>query len=115
MNMRRGDVYEAVLDPPKGSEQSGRRPVVIVSRDAINQNASVVVVVPLTGKENRKAIYPSQAEIRAGDGGLKKDSVALCEQVRAISNARLTKSLGHLSNSAVVKIDAALKIALDLP
>jgi mRNA interferase MazF len=72
------------------------------------------VVVPVTSKENRKAIYPSQAEIRAGDGGLKKDSVALCEQVRSISKARLTRGLGHLSNSAIVKIDAALKITLDL-
>jgi mRNA interferase MazF len=112
--MFRGDVYEAVLDPTKSSEQSGRRPVVIVSRDSINRNAAVVVVVPITGKENRSILYPSNAEIRAGDGGLHKDSVALCEQIRSISKARLTKALGRLSNSTVMKIDAALKIALDL-
>jgi mRNA interferase MazF len=112
--MTRGDVYEAVLDPTAGSEQRGRRPVVIVSRDAINQNCPVVIVVPVTGRENKANIFPSHAEIRAGDGGFRKDSVALCEQVRAISKTRLARNLGRLSNPAVIRIDAALKIALDL-
>lgn len=113
--MIRGDVYEAALDPTKGFEQRGTRPVVIVSRDAINQNSSVVVVVPVTGKENCARVYPSQIEIRAGEGGLRKDSVALGEQIRAISKARLAKQLGHLPVPAMAKLNAALKIALDLP
>lgn len=113
--MIRGDVYEADLDATRGSEQAGTRPVIIVSRDAINQNSPVVVVVPVTGKENKKTIYPSQAEIREGDGGLRKNSIALCEQVRAIAKTRLSKSLGHLSGTTMVKINAALKITLDLP
>jgi mRNA interferase MazF len=111
----RSDVYEAALDPTKGSEQRGTRRVVIVSRNAINQNSSVVVVVPVTGRENCTRVYPSQIEIRAGDGGLRKDSVALGEQIRAISKTWLTKQLGHLPVPAMAKLTAALKIALDLP
>ena len=113
--MIRGDVYEAVLDPTKGSEQRGTRPVIIVSRDAINQNSPIVVIVPVTGRENSVRVYPSQIEIRAGDGGLRKESVAMGEQVRAISKTRLTKQLGHLPGPVMAKLNAALKIALDLP
>ena len=112
--MIRGDVYEAALDPTRGSEQRGTRPVIIVSRDAINQSSPIVVIVPITGRENNVRVYPSQIEIRAGDGGLSKDSVAMGEQVRAISKTRLTNHLGHLPASIMAKLNAALKIALDL-
>lgn len=113
--MVRGDVYRAMLDPAEGSEQSGTRPVAIVSRDAINRTSPVVIVVPLTGRENKKRIYPFHVEIKAGEGNLDKDSVALCEQVRAISVGKLGENIGHLPNAKIAAINAALKIALDLP
>jgi mRNA interferase MazF len=112
--VRRGDVYWAYLDPTVGSEQAGRRPVVIVSRDAIHNSSSVAVVVPLTNRNNKQHIYHSQIEIRRGEAGLKTDSVALCEQVRAISQERLRDFLGHLSVARIAQVDAALRIALDL-
>lgn len=112
--MNRGDVYEAQLNPAQGSEQGGTRPVIIVSRDALNNISTVVIVVPVTGRENKKKIYPSQIEIKANDGGLTKDSVALCEQTRAISKTRLTNRLGHLSNRTISLLNATLKITLDL-
>lgn len=52
--MERGEVYDARLDPVEGSEQGGTRPVVIVSRDAINAYSPVVLAVPCTTyRENR--------------------------------------------------------------
>jgi len=113
--MLRGDVYQASLDPAQGSEQAGSRPVVIVSRDAINQSSPVVIVVPLTGLENCPHVYPSQVLIKRGSGGLTKDSVALGEQVRAIAQKRLSEHLGHISPEIMTQLSAALKIALDLP
>lgn len=113
--MLKGDVYLAVLNPTQGSEQSGTRPVIIVSRDAINQNSPVVIVVPLTDRKNKTRLYPSHVEIKSGEGGTTMDSVALCEQVRAIARTRLTKSLGRLPANRISQINAALKIALDLP
>lgn len=113
--MIRGDVYLAELDPSQGSEQAGTRPVIIVSRDAINRVSPVVIVVPLALRGNRNRILPSHVEIKMGDGGLTADSVALCEQVRAISTTRLRRSLGHLTGAALSQISVALKIALDLP
>jgi len=113
--MTRGDVYRANLNPARGSEQSGTRPVVIVSRDAINQSSPVVIVVPVTDRANKSRLYPSHVEIAKGEGGLTMDSVALCEQVRAMSVSLLATPLGHLQASTMTKINAALKNALDLP
>jgi len=113
--MIRGDVYMAVLDPSQGSEQAGTRPVIIVSRDAINKLSPVVVIVPLTSRVNKSRLLPSHVEVRRGEGGLTADSVALCEQVREISTARLTRALGHLSANTISQLNGALKIALDLP
>jgi mRNA interferase MazF len=110
--MVRGEVYQADLNPVAGSEQGGKRPVLIVSRDAINVNAPIVIAVPLTSRENKRRLYPTHVEL--GAGGLAKDSVALCEQVRAISKDRLTKKIGQVSPQRMTAVDAALKISLDL-
>ena len=112
--MQRGDLYYARLNPAEGSEQEGTRPVVIVSREAINENSPFVIVVPLTDRRNKRRIYPSQVVLKAGEGNLPIDSVALGEQVRAISQTRLAKQIGHLSEHRMSAIEAALKIALDL-
>lgn len=111
---RRGEVFMANLDPTQGSEQGKQRPVVVMSRDAINQSSPVVIVVPVTDLTNKKRIYPSQVVLKAGEGGLKMDSVALGEQVRAISVTRFATRLGQLTPQSIVAIGAALKTALDL-
>jgi len=61
--MKRGEVWNARLDPAEGSEQSGSRPVVIVSRDAINRSSSVVNVVPCTTYRDRLARWISRLRI----------------------------------------------------
>jgi mRNA interferase MazF len=85
-----------------------------MSRDAINQSSPVVIVVPITDLINKKRVYPSQVVLKAGDSGLKMDSVALGEQVRAISVTRLGTRLGQLTAHSIVALGAALKTALDL-
>jgi len=109
----RGDVYLASLDPAKGSEQAGTRPVVIVSRDSINQNSPVVVVVPVSDRSNFKKIYPSQVILKRGVGGLTMDSVVMCDQVRAITVDRLNTYLGRLDYEHIQAIEAALKNVFD--
>jgi mRNA interferase MazF len=113
--MRRGDVYQADLNPVQGSEQAGTRPVIIVSRDAINENSPVIIVVPLTGAENKSKLYPTHILLNAGTGGLTKDSIALAEQVRAITKTRLRVNVGQLRHDHMRLISTALKIAMDLP
>ena len=113
--MNRGDVYLARLDPTEGSEQSGSRPVVVVSRDAINRSSPVVIVVPVTSWTKGRRIYPSQVLLTAPEGGLRSDSVALGEQVRAIAKDRLSGRWGALQGDTMHRIDRALLIVLDLP
>jgi len=112
--MRRGDIFDARLNPTKGSEQAGVRPVVIVSRDAINKNSSVIVVVPLTKAANVKRNYPNNVTIAKGKGGLTFESVLLGGQVRAISKSRLLRQRGTLSPEIMQQVDRALRITLDL-
>ena len=112
--MKRGDIYDARLNPTEGSEQAGTRPVIIVSRDAINKNSPVIVVVPVTKAANVKRQYPNNVALRKGDGGLSVDSVALGGQVRAISKKRLLRQRGTLSSETMQTVSRALRITLDL-
>src|SRR5215471_3052635 len=111
----RGDVYRADLEPHEGSEQGGTRPVVVVSRDALNKFSPVVVICSITDAANKTKIYPSHVRVAAGTAGLKLDSIIVCEQVRAISKTRLKTQIGRFDKAVMTSIAAALKITLDLP
>jgi mRNA interferase MazF len=112
--MKRGDVYEAQLSPTEGSEQAGIRPVIIVSRDAINTYSPVIVIVPLTNRIHVTRDYPNNVVIQKGESGLTVDSVALGGQVRAIAKSRLRQLRGTLSVQTMQSVDRAVKITLDL-
>ncbi|NEQ66886.1 MAG: type II toxin-antitoxin system PemK/MazF family toxin [Symploca sp. SIO2D2] len=112
--MKRGNIYDARLDPTQGSEQAGNRPVIIVSRNAISAASSVVLAVPCTTYRQGRRIYPSQVLIKAPEGGLTRDSIALAEQVRVLSKERILQHRGKLSEETLRKLDRALAIALDL-
>ncbi len=113
--MKRGEIYDAHLEPVEGSEQGGTRPVIIVSRDAINAYSPVVLAVPCTTYRSNKRIYPTQVLIKASDGGLISDSIAMADQVRVLSKTRLLKLRGTLNNEKIAQLNQALLIALDLP
>lgn len=112
--MKRGDVYDVRFDPVEGSEAAGRRPAVIVSRDAFNRSSPVVIVAPCTTYRPARTIYPSQVLLRAGHGGLSADSVVQGEQIRALAKSRLVRHRGSLSDTAMVAVSAALARVLDL-
>jgi mRNA interferase MazF len=110
----RGDVFSARLDPTEGSEPSGTRPVVVMSRDSINANSPVVVIVPVTDAANVKRLYPSHAHFPKGTGGLKMDSVAKTEQIRAIQTSRLVGYYGRLDRDSLARVEEAVRITLAL-
>ena len=111
-DLRRGQLWWAWLDPAVGSEQAGRRPVVIVSGADLLVGPTVMVV-PLTSSfpERLPAIY-----VRMGhaDAQLSRESVALCHQVRAISTRRLVRRIGNVPETEMRAIDRALLYALGL-
>jgi mRNA interferase MazF len=112
--MIRGEVYDVRFDPVEGSEQGGIRPAVIVSRDQLNAVLQTVVVVPCSSYRPGRRVYAAQLLIRAPEGGLRNDSVALGEQVRVIAKHRLLRRRGILSPQSLAGIDQILAIALDL-
>src|SRR5712692_9260243 len=100
----RGDVFNARLDPTARSGQAGTRPVVVVSRDSINANSPVVVIVPVTDASNVKRTYPRPSYLPKGCGGLKADSIAKTDQIRAIPVSRLVGYYGRLDTDAVARV-----------
>ncbi|PSF35213.1 type II toxin-antitoxin system PemK/MazF family toxin [Aphanothece hegewaldii CCALA 016] len=113
--MKRGEIYNARLEPVEGSEQGGTRPIIIVSRDIINIYSPVVLAVPCTTYQSGQRVYSTQALILSPDGGLTKDSVAMADQVRVLSKTQLLKRIGQLSDQAIELINQALLITFDLP
>jgi mRNA interferase MazF len=110
------NIYVALLDPVRGSEQAGRRPVLVVSRERINQLLKVVNVVPLTSlKSPDRKIYPNEVLLPAGTGNLAQDSIALCYQIRTLDKSRLLTRLGSITDSSLqVQIAEALRFQLDI-
>ncbi|MBW4618282.1 MAG: type II toxin-antitoxin system PemK/MazF family toxin [Cyanosarcina radialis HA8281-LM2] len=113
--MKRGEVYDARLEPVEGSEQRGTRPVIIVSRDAINAYSPVVLAVPCTTYQTGKRVYPTQVLIQSPEGGLTNDSIAMADQVRVLSKTRFLRLRGTLSDKTTILLNRALLIALDIP
>jgi mRNA interferase MazF len=111
----RGEIYYVDLEPVRGREQGGFRPVLVVSSDGVNQLPLVVIVVPGTDGANVKREFPTNVRIPAGEGGLSLETVFLCFQVRALDPKRFRPSpLGRLSAKRMKQIDGALRYSLDL-
>lgn len=110
---RRGDVVIARLDPVKGSEQAGTRPVLIVSSDALNAALPVLTVAVLTSRKTDR-IFPTEVLVAPPEGGLSEASKVLLYQVRTISKQRIAGRLGTLSQRTMKAVDEALLLALDL-
>lgn len=114
--MKRGEVFWADLVPRSGSEQTGRRPVIVVSNDGFNQAAGwqSLIVVPLSTSGLRAKRGPTIIEIPAGAAGLARTSVAICHQVTTLDRAKLSKRIGVLPADLAADVNEALKAALDL-
>ena len=113
MEVKRGDVFLVDLNPIRGTEQAGIRPVLVIQIDKANKVSPHTIVIPFTTRI-REAVLPSHTKIPAGAGGLEKDSVLLCEQVRVIDKARLMKKLGSLSADYMEQVERSLKIILGM-
>ena len=109
--MRRGEVWLATLDPVRGSEQAGTRPVLILQADPLNDLLRTVVVVPFT-TNLRWSRFPFCVLVPAGDGGFATESVALCHQIRVSDTARLRQRLGHVSDATIAQITRAVHVTL---
>ena len=114
--MKRGEVYWADLVPRSGSEQTGRRPVIVVSHDGFNQTPAwkSIIVVPISTSASQGQRGPTVVELPGGCAGLTKASVAVCHQVTTLDRANLTRRIGAMPPNLMGEVEYALKAALDL-
>ena len=114
MNIKRGSIYVAALDPVIGKEISKTRPVVVVSNDINNQYSGTVTIVPITSK-NLQKIYPFEVLLAKGAGNLPKNSKIKSNQIRTRDKTRIVKFVGALNKETMKQIDTSIKIHLALP
>ena len=115
--MQRGEIRLVDLEPIRGAESDKRRPAVIVSNDGANAAAlrlgrGVVTVVPVTSAVDR--VYPFQVLLTAADTGLRVDSKAQAEQVRAVAVERMGDRVGVVPPTVLAELDEALRLHLAL-
>jgi mRNA interferase MazF len=110
----RGTILQVNLDPSVGREIMKTRPCVVVQNDIGNRNSQLTIVVPITDAEAAKSLSPIYVPVKKGEGGLVKDSLVVCSQIRTVDESRLGEVLGKLSDSTMAKVDVALKISLAL-
>jgi len=111
--IKRGNLFYAVLADGVGSEQSGRRPVLIIQNDIGNKHSDTVIVAVITSKTERKFIMPTHCRIQA-QHGLARISYILLEQIQTIDKARLDEYIGTLNAKAIRSVNKALAISVGL-
>ena len=89
----RGEIYWANLNPTRGHEQAGVRPIVIISHDVFNNRSGTVIALAITSQPQR-AGFPLTHELKSGN--LPKQSWVKISQVRTISTSRLDKMIGRV-------------------
>jgi mRNA interferase MazF len=114
--MKRGEVYWADLVPRSGSEQTGRRPVMVVSHDGFNLTLGwkSIIVVPISTSSSQCMSGPTVIELSGRAAGLPKTSFALCHQVTTLDRAKMTKRIGTLPPESLREVEEGLKAAMDL-
>ncbi|MCX6153014.1 MAG: type II toxin-antitoxin system PemK/MazF family toxin [Candidatus Kapabacteria bacterium] len=104
--MKQKDIFLANLNPSKGSEQQGIRPVVIISGNAMNDNLEVCIACPLSSviKGYAGCVYLKKDD----QNNLNNDSEVICFQIRIISNDRLISRMGEISDFQLNEIKKKL-------
>jgi mRNA interferase MazF len=114
--LKRGEVYWANIKPRSGSEQTGKRPVIILSSDGFNSILTwrSVIVIPLSTSGKQAKRGPTAVFLPKDEGGLARDSIALCHQITTLDQSKLTGLIGTLSPDALNEVEDGLRAAIDL-
>jgi mRNA interferase MazF len=99
--LRRGDIVWADLDPVKGHEQAGHRPVLIISDDILNRHSGTVIAMALTSQPQR-AGFPLTFPLPRKTGG--KAAWVKISQIRTLSTKRLGKTVGRAEEADMIAI-----------
>ncbi|MFT5369749.1 MAG: mRNA interferase MazF [Candidatus Latescibacterota bacterium] len=101
----RGEVWWADLNPVRGREQAGLRPVLVLSQDIFNERSETIIAVAITSQPQR-ASFPLTLELQTGN--LPKQSWVKISQIRILSIDRFEKRIGHISPEELDQVVAGL-------
>ena len=101
--VKKWQIYFVNLDPTKGSEQKGTRPVLIVSNNAVNTFLPVCTVIPFSSYKPRSKVYPTELLLKKEDTGLDRDSILMFQQIRTIDTSKLCTPVVNSITSESVK------------
>jgi mRNA interferase MazF len=108
---RRGEIWFADLDPTRGHEQAGDRPVLVLSATGYSSGPSdLCVVVPLTTRP-RALVWHVPVSAPAGLG---RDGWVMCDQIRCIARERLRRRVGCLGPVEMEAVARKVAILLEL-
>lgn len=110
---RRGEIYFADLDPHYGSEQGGKRPVIVIQNNTGNKFSPTVIVAAVTSKVSKKPNQPTHVLIEQNPA-FSRPSVVLLEQIFTIDKERIQRLLGQTTPDEMYQINEALMNSLDL-
>ncbi|MBS3171770.1 type II toxin-antitoxin system PemK/MazF family toxin [Candidatus Woesearchaeota archaeon] len=113
VNIKRGEIVIADLDPVTGNEQGKTRPVLIIQNDISNNYSPVTIIAAITSKIYEKE-FPTNVFLTKKDSGLDKDSTIMLNQIRTIDKIRISNRISSLDNSIMKKVDLAIKVSLGL-
>lgn len=112
-SFRRGEIYYADLDPHYGSEQGGKRPVIVIQNNTGNKFAPTVIVAAVTSKVTKKPNQPTHVLIDRNPA-FSRPSMVLLEQIFTIDKERIQRLLGQTTPGEMYQINEALMNSLDL-
>jgi mRNA interferase MazF len=113
IEIKRGDMFFANLDPVIGSEQGGTRPVLIIQNDVGNKYSPTTIVVATITSKTSKTKLPTHISLPHVPG-LDRDSLLLLEQLRTIDRSRLRAYVGRLDTDTMQMVDQALAVSIGL-
>jgi mRNA interferase MazF len=115
MAILRGEIYFVNLDPVKGREQAGVRPVLVLSGDRINRLPLVVTVVIGTKTTNLARAYASTVSVPPEESGLPLETAFLCFQIRSLDSSRFpAQPAGKLSDAYMARVENAVRWCMEL-
>ncbi len=112
-NVNRGEIYWADIPTGSGSEQAGRRPVLIIQNQTGNRTSNTTIAAAITSQP-RQRVYPFHVHFTAQESGLRLPGIVLCEQIQTIDQKRLGSKAGALGAEKMMEVDLALHFSLGL-
>lgn len=112
--IRRGDLYYADLNPVRGSEQGGVRPVVVIQNDSGNLHSPTIIVAATTGQSHKPNLPTHVLVKESKNNQLRMDTIVLLEQIRTIDRSRLENYIGSLTVDTMRSLNFALAVSVGL-